>query len=297
MSNGGTTTPPLFPRSFLFVPANQPRLVEKALGSPADAIIVDLEDSVPLDHKSAGRSELERMARSSSDSAVLDRVFVRINGIDAPWFDEDLRVVASIPIAGVVLPKVERPADVSRVQDGVARHRSDARQNPLAIIALLETPLGILKAADLAVDRPLGLMALAFGAEDYRARMGVSAADAGALIDFARVMVTTAAAAAGVPAIDTPEVGIGDMDRLRREAERARQFGFRAKFAIHPAQIATIHEVFAPTSEERDWAQKVLRAYDETSTGGRGATALDGQMIDAATVLMAQALLARGRDT
>ncbi len=112
-------------------------------------------------------------------------------------------------------------------------------------------------------------------------------------MDFARAMVATSAAAAGVPAVDTPEVGIRDLDHLRREAERARQFGFRAKCAIHPAQIPTLHQVFSPSSAELAWAEKVLHAYEKTSAAGRGVATLDGRMIDAATVLMAQALLAR----
>jgi citrate lyase beta subunit len=292
MSNDEITAGALFPRSLLFVPANRPRMIEKALNSAADAIVVDLEDAVPQNDKASGRAELARTGAARSGPS-LARVFVRVNAIDTSWFEADVQAIGALPFGGVVVPKVERPDDLSRVQARLAHYRAGAGLGPLPLIALLETPLGILKAADLAVDRPAGLAALAFGAEDYRARMGVNAADADGLLDFARGMVSTAAAAAGVPAVDTPEVQFDDLDSLRRAAERARRFGFAAKFAIHPVQIPILHQVFVPRSAEREWAEKVLQAYRDAASAGRGAAALDGRMIDAATVVLAQGLLAR----
>lgn len=161
------------------------------------------------------------------------------------------------------------------------------------MVALYETPLGIVNAAAVATDSVPGLLALAFGAEDFAAGLGVPASEAGPVIDFARAMVVTAAAAAGVPAIDTPDFEIRDLDRLRRQTEKAKQFGFYSKFAIHPCQLPILHEVFVPTVAEREWAEKVVRAYEEQSAAGRGAVAVEGRMIDSATVRVAQALLAR----
>ena len=266
-------------------------MIEKAVASAADAVVIDLEDAVPENEKAIGRAELQQFARSCGQA--LSRVFVRINSVEARCFEDDVSVVAAFPFAGVVVPKVQGSGGLLRVRNSFASECRAAGREPPGMIALHETPLGIINAASVARHPVTGLVALAFGAEDFSAGLGITASDAEPVINFARAMLVTAAAAAGVPAIDAPDFEIRDLDRLRRHAKSARQFGFYSKFAIHPCQLPTLHEVFAPTVAEREWAEKVVQAYEETSAAGRGAANLDGRMIDSATVRVAQAILAR----
>ncbi|HVC20613.1 MAG TPA: CoA ester lyase [Vicinamibacterales bacterium] len=274
-------------RSYLFVPGNRPKMIEHADRSAADLLVVDLEDAVPAAEKTAARQALE--AAAGSLTAPATRVFVRINS--GPEQAADLHAVSRLAIAGLVVPKVEGPEDLARVDAWLDRLPDEAPARRGALIALIETPAGVLRAARLVEAAIPRLVALAFGAEDYRAAIGVADADGRPLLDFARSTVATAAAAAHLAAIDSPTFDVHDLDRLREETGRARDFGFRAKFAIHPAQIPVIHEVLSPTAGERAWAQRVLDAYDEAARAGRGSAALDGRMIDTATVQRAQLLL------
>lgn len=273
-----------FPRSFLFVPADRPKLVESALRSGADAVVLDLEDAVAPDRKPVARENVR---------AVLDRprpggmpLFVRINAAGTPEAPLDLRALAGGAASGIVIPKAESA-------EGVRRIAADAGGLPL--ILLLETPRGVLRAADLAESAGPALAALAFGAEDFRAAMRVETLEAGTLLGFVLSAVAVAAAAASVAAIDAPEMSLADHERLRARSVLARAAGFRAKFAIHPAQLATIHEVFAPTVEQRTWAERVTRAYEEGSAQGLGSVRVDDRLVDAATVRHARGILERSR--
>jgi citrate lyase subunit beta / citryl-CoA lyase len=273
-----------YARSFLFVPGNRPSLIESALRSKAEAIVFDLEDSVPPEQKSAARDAVRSIVgRPRTHGPPL---FVRINLPGSSDARDDLDSLATLRFAGFVVPKVEATADVDSVVE-------DAEGTPLVL--LLETPRGVLRALDLAEAAGSSLAALAFGAEDYRAAMRVASGDAESLLTFALSMVAAAASAVNVPAIDAPEMQIGDRDRLRTRCEAARTLGFRSKFAIHPAQLPIIHDIFGPSSAEREWAERVTRAYEEAQAEGRGSVRLDDRAIDAATVKHARQILERSR--
>jgi citrate lyase subunit beta/citryl-CoA lyase len=185
----------------------------------------------------------------------------------------------AISLAGVVLPKVERADQVRAAQ----------KAQPLALVLLIETPGGVMRAAELADCGVNRVVAFAFGAEDYRAGMGVDVLDP-ALADFARATVSNAAAAAGVPAIDAPLLTLDDPDRLRAAARRAKALGFQAMFAVHPAQIPVIHEGFAGGAD-RAWALRAVDAYERAARDGHGSVALDGRVIDEATMKRARDIL------
>ena len=275
-----------FPRSLLFVPANRPAMFAHAWASEAEAIVFDLEDSVPPGEKTAARDALASVQLPDSWTRP---VFVRLNAHGTADFDADVLAAAIVRFNGVVLPKVERATDVRAVdQTLAARERPD---RPLSLILLLETPGGIMRAAELADSGVKRVTAFAFGTEDYRGGLGVDALDP-ALADFARATVVNAAAAAGVVAIDAPELEFKDMDRLRTATARARSLGFRAKFAIHPSQVAVIHEELGRGhGEDRAWAARVVEAYQRATAEGKGSALLDGRMIDEATVKRARAIL------
>jgi citrate lyase subunit beta/citryl-CoA lyase len=274
-----------FPKSLLFVPANRPGMIARAWESEADAIILDLEDAVPAAQKAAARGAL---AALSPPKGWTRPIFVRANA-DENAFELDLSAAAStaIPFAGVILPKVEHVSQV-RVADKLVTvyERPD---KPLAMVLLIETPRGVMRAAELADSGVKRVVAFAFGAEDYRAGIGVDALDP-TLGDWARATVRNAAAAAGVRAIEAPFLQFTDTDRLRAVARRARALGFQSMFAIHPAQVPVINEEFAGGAD-RAWALRVVDAYERAARDGHGSVGLDGRMIDEATMKRARDIL------
>ena len=273
-----------FPRSLLFVPANRTALYARAFASDAGALVLDLEDSVPADQKAAAR---DAVAALEPPDGWTRPIFVRLNAHGTADFDLDVRAAAAAPVAGVILPKVERAADVRAVDQALAACERDDRR--LSLILLLETPGGVLRAAELADCGAPRVAAFAFGAEDYRAGMGLDALDP-ALADFARATIANAAAAAHLPAIDAPYLQVNDLDRLRSAAGRARALGFKAKFAIHPSQVPVINGEFAG-GEDRAWAARVVEVYQRAVGEGKGSVALDGRMIDEATMKRARDIL------
>jgi citrate lyase beta subunit len=258
----------------------------RALESEAQAIVFDLEDSVPADHKAAAREALVSLQPPQSWSRP---IFVRCNALDTKSFGLDLRAVLSlaVPLAGLILPKIERAAQVRAADEILSARARVGRQ--LALILLIETPGGVMRLAELADCGVERVAAFAFGAEDYRAGMGVDTLDP-ALADFARASVSNAAAAAGVPAIDAPLLQIDNPDALRTAARHAKALGFNAKFAIHPSQLAVIHEEFA-SGADRGWALRAVEAYERAAREGHGSVALDGRMIDEATMKRARDIL------
>lgn len=272
------------PRSLLFVPANRPAMLEHAWASDAGGIVLDLEDSVPAAQKTAAREVISALRPPTGWTRP---IYVRLNSYGSPDFDADLGPTLAAPINGVMLPKVERADDVRAVD--VVLAASQRADPPLALILLIETPGGIARSAELADCGVKRVVAFAFGAEDYRAGIGVDALDP-ALADFARATVVNAAAAARVNAIDAPLLHLNDVDRLRTAARHAHALGFHSKFAIHPSQVPVINEEFA-RGADRAWAQRAVDAYERAASEGQGSVSLDGRMIDEATMRRAREIL------
>ena len=255
----------------------------RAWESDAGAIIFDLEDSVPDTHKAAARDALMSMQRPAGWTR---EIFVRLNSFGTVNFDLDLRTVTSmeVSVTGVMLPKVERGVQVVAVDGAIAS--CERYGHSLALILLIETPGGVMRVAELVDCGVKRVVAFAFGAEDYRAGMRVDALDP-ALADFARATVSNAAAALGIPAIDAPLLQLHVPDLLRTAALHARALGFQSKFAIHPSQVSVIHEAFADGLHggiDRAWALRAMDAYERAGRDGQGSVALDGRMIDEATM-------------
>ena len=256
--------------SLLFVPASRPERFDKALGSGADAVIVDLEDAVAPADKDAARAAL---------AAWLDPVhpvLVRINAADTPWFAADLELLARPGVSAVVLPKAEHPDDVvvaSRAGGG------------LAVLPLIESALGFEQRRALArADR---VERLIFGHIDFQADLNMRATEE-ELLPF-RTALVLASRLAGIAApIDGVCTAIDDAELLQADALRARRLGFGGKLCIHPRQVAVVNRCFAPSAEEVAWAQRVIAA--DTASGG-AAVAVDGKMVDRPVVLRAQAIL------
>jgi citrate lyase beta subunit len=263
-------------RSYLFVPATDARRVDKALASDAHAVIVDLEDAVP----EAGKDDARRLvaARLRERRPGRGLQLVRINGLDTAHARADLRALEGLAIHGVVVPKAE-PQPLHGL----------APSGP-PVVALVETATGLRRAFETAT-RPR-VAKLMLGVVDLAAALGATPGPDGRELLHARsaLVVDSVAAGLGGP-IDGPCTAIGDDDALRAETAAAKALGFAAKACIHPNQLATVHEVFAPSAAELTWARRVVAAADEATAGGRGAVAVDGQMVDAPVVARSRRLL------
>ncbi len=277
-------------RSLLFVPGNRPRFLERAQTLAADALVPDLESGVPEPEKERARHMVREALPALAASG--QRVFVRVNAIDSPYFLDDLNAVISRHLAGVTLPKIESGDDVRRLDETITNleHGKQLPFGQVRIIPFIESALGVIRAFEIATASTR-VVAIAFGAEDFTADMGVSRSAEGTEVLYARNHVAIAARAAHRLAIDAPFVAIDDLAGLERDTRLAVQLGFKGKFAIHPSQIEPIHRYFAPSAEEIRQAQQIVKAFERAEGEGEGTLAMSGKMVDTAIALRAQKLL------
>ena len=283
-------------RSLLFVPADAPAKIVKALASPADVVIIDLEDSVAASARPMARRNLIDALRD----ARRERIIVRVNGLATGETDLDLDAAMTGAPLGIMLPKSMSGIDVQHLGTKIAvreaeRGLPDGRTGILPVATETAAALFTLGTYAGASRR---LMGLTWGAEDLSADIGAETNKRpdGSYADpyrLARTLTLLGAAAAGVAAIDTVFVAFRDEAGLRAECEGARADGFSAKMAIHPAQVATINAAFTPSDEAVRQAQAVVAAF--ASDPGAGVAALDGAMIDRPHLLRARRVLARLR--
>lgn len=277
-------------RSFLFVPADSERKLEKAAGVAADALILDLEDAVAA----AARPEARALAAAYLEGR--DNVWVRINPIDTEDAEADLEAVMAGRPAGIVLPKPRHAHDAVRLSEriDVLESHNGIEHGATRIIALCTEHPEALFTLHSYVSTVPRLAALSWGAEDLGAAVGASArhdedGDWLPPYELARSMCLFAAAAAEVAALDTVYTDFRDLDGLLRYATKARRDGFNGMLAIHPAQVEVINAAFEPTAEELEHAERIIRLFDENP--GAGTVGLDGKMIDRPHLIQAQRLL------
>jgi citrate lyase subunit beta / citryl-CoA lyase len=285
-------------RSWLFVPGDSPAKLEKIASCSADAVIIDLEDSVVLDSKAKARANTRDFLRDWQRSAGLPALYVRINALGAGLTADDLSAGILPAITGIMLPKAEGGASVGELAAmmRVAEARAGMADGQTKIIAIAtETARGVLNAGTYAgcSDR---LETLAWGAEDLSADIGAHAArdsdgNFTPLFAHARTMVLLGAANAGVSAIDGIYADFRDDIGLRKECSEALRDGFAGKMAIHPAQIAIINEAFTPASAALDRAREIVEAF--AAAGNPGVISLGGRMLDRPHLRLAQRLLAQ----
>jgi len=285
-------------RSLLFVPADDAKKLDKAMASGADALIVDLEDSIPTQGKADARLSAAAFIADAAKAAHRPRLLVRVNGFASGLCDADLDAVVPARPDAVMLPKAEGGADVVR---------ADAKLSAREAIAGL--PDGCVKIVAIATETATALFlagtyggatgrleGLTWGAEDLSAELGAEANrdGEGRFLDpyrLARALCLAAAAAARVQAIDTVTVDFRNAAALRRESEEARRDGFTGKMAIHPAQVPVINEVFTPSAAAVAQARAVVAAFE--AHPGRGTVGIDGVMYDRPHLERARQLLAR----
>ncbi len=273
-------------RTMLFMPGNNPGMLQNGGVFGADAIILDLEDAVAPQEKDAARLLVAEALRTI-DYRASEKV-VRINPLDT-FARQDIKAIVPCCPDAILMPKVESPEDIREAARLVAAAETPG-QTPVKLIALLETPRGIAEAYPIAkADKRV--VGLAFGAEDYTAALGAKRTKEGTEIFSARTIVVNSAAAAGIQSIDTPFTDVNDRDGLLADTALAKQLGFKGKLAINPRQIDDIHRVFDPTAQEIDWARRVIKAIRKAEAEGSGVASLDGKMVDAPIVARAERIL------
>ena len=292
-------------RSMLFVPASRPDMIEKATRSAADAICLDLEDAVAPESKAASRAHIVQ-ALQTLDFGGRVRM-VRVNALDTEFAYRDVIEVverAGAQIDLIMLPKVQSPQDLHFLDTLLTQIEMHmGLPHRIGIEAQIESASGFLWAREIAQSSPR-LEALIFGPGDYAASMQMPLTDIGALDEhdalypghrWHAVMHTIVAAARanGLRCMDGPYANFRNDAGLTEVAKIAKALGFDGKQCIHPAQLATVNTIFAPAPAEVERAQAVVNAYTQATAAGKGAISLDGKMIDAANLRMAQAVLTR----
>ena len=278
-------------RSLLFVPGNREDMLGKVGELPTDALVPDLEDSVPFPEKINAREIVSRVVKTLAQRG--QAVIPRINSIDTGLAVDDMAAVVCGEVYGVSVGKVESPWDVTQLSSAldVLEKKSGLPVGHTKLFLWLESAKAVILAYEIAKASER-IVAVGFGAEDYTNDMGVQRTETGEEVLFARSRVAVAARAADVLALDTPYVNFRDPEGLRRDAEQGLQLGFRGKFAIHPSQVEIINSTFSPSPEDVEHARRVVEAFEEAEARGSGATSLDGKMIDVPIVKRARYLLA-----
>ena len=274
-------------RSWLFVPGHRQKMIDKAPGRGSDALIYDLEDAVPPDEMDAARRKVGAALDAAKEGP---RRFVRIHGAGHGAMDGDLRAVVRPGLEGLVLPKVDRPEDVTAVDRSLTERESEAGMRPgsVRLAAMIESAMGLIQAPAIAASSPR-LVALMFGAEDFAVDLGLFSFREGELMSYARSALVVAAASARLEPVDKVYLDFRDPDGLARETQAARGLGFSGKTLIHPAQIEVVHRVFRPTDEEVESARRVVEAFEAAPE--EGTMAVDGRMVDLPVVKRARWIL------
>lgn len=283
-------------RSWLFVPGDSPRKLEKCWEAQADAIIVDLEDAVPPENKLSSRSLVLETVKGAQPRRGRTRVFIRMNALDTGLALEDVRATFGCRPDGYLIPKVSRPTDIVTISTLLRDLETAAGLEPGAtrlVPIVTESPAAVFRLPELCTADPR-IGAIVWGTEDLSAAIGarrVKRPD-GTMLDVFRTvrsLALLAGAAAGIGIIDTPVVELSALDRLREESREAAWMGFTGKLAIHPSQVVPINEAFTPDAEEIARARALVAAAREA---GGAAFRHEGKMVDVPHVKAAERLLA-----
>lgn len=275
-------------RSLLFVPGNNSRFLEKAKTAQADIVCFDLEDSVPESEKKTAR-KLIKDALKSRKSYTAD-VYVRTNSPISGKIPDDLDEVIQKGLDGIVIPKVNNSKELDKIIKIIKSLEKKRKLSPISIIPSIESAEGVVNTYDIASSSKR-IPAVVFGVFDLLNDMGIEYTKQSEGAKYARAKIPLDAKAAGVLAIDAIWQDLKDLDGLRQDCTIGKSLGYVGKSIIHPDQIIPTHELFAPNKAELEWAKKVCDVYVESTKKGKGATVVDGRMIDEVHYKQAKALL------
>ena len=279
-------------RSWLFVPGNRPRMIQKAPILGADVIVYDLEDALPSAEKASGRRLVAEALEAPSGGSLR---YVRVEA-DPGRGLEDARAVVRSGLDGLVLPKVSEVSVLHQTDAALGALEAKAGMEPgsVRILAMIESARGLLAAPAIAAASPR-MVGLFFGAEDFTLDLGVFASDEEGPDEmlYARSSVAVAAASCGLVAVDRIVPEFQTLDPLAADSKRACQLGFGGKGVIHPRQIALANAAMGPTEAQVREARRILEAMRRAEAEGKGAAALDGRLIDLASVRQAEVVVGK----
>ena len=266
-------------RTMMFMNAQKPGLIKDAYIYGVDSIMLDLEDAVAENQKDAARFSLYHALKTIDYGDT--EVIVRINGLDTPHWQEDIRCVVAGGADGIRIAKCESAQDVKTVEEHTlaAEREFGVEEGRTLLMAALESPKGILNAYEICAASPR-MFGVAISGGDFRKSMHVQIIPGGIEINAARSLMLLAARAAGVQCFDTMYPHLSDKEGFEAEVRQNHEMGFDGKSLINPRQIRYVHETFAPTPKEIAYAEKLVRAYNEHAKSGVGVFTVDGKMVD-----------------
>lgn len=264
-------------RSLLFVPGNNSRFLEKAKSLQADIVCFDLEDSVPLVEKKSARNLIKNALKNRSE--YHSEIYVRTNSPVSGLIPDDLLDIIQKGVDGIVIPKVNTVNEIKKIEKIMLGLEKKRKLKPIEIIASIESTEGVVNAY-LIASCSKRISALVFGVFDLLNDLGVEYTKKPEGAAYSRAKIPVDARAAGKYAIDAIWQDLDDVAGLEQDSSIAKNLGYAGKSIIHPNQVDIVHKVFYPTSAEIEWAKKVVSAYDMAKKSKKGATTVDGKMID-----------------
>jgi citrate lyase subunit beta/citryl-CoA lyase len=277
-------------RTFLFAPGNHPRKVEKVFTAGADAVILDLEDAVAISEKVATRAVVAKALAAPRNC----RGYVRVNALDTEFTFGDVAAVVAPGVDGIILPKVERPADLQMVDwmiTSLERERG-LPEGGIDLMPIIETGKGIANVREICAAGGR-LRRISFGAGDYTRDMGMEWTMTEGELAHARAEVVLASRINDLePPVDTVFIHIREDVHFRNSADLVRQMGFQGKLCIHPAQVPIANAAFTPTEEEVAWSRKVIAAFQEAEAAGSASIQVEGYFVDYPIVVKAERVVA-----
>lgn len=268
-------------RTMLFIPGNNPGMLQNLDIMGADAIIIDLEDAVAITEKDAARILIKEYLNAFKPD--ID-IFVRVNPLDTPYFYDDLEVVKDLEVTGMLLPKADIES-MKALDEYLEKNRPE-----FEVIGLIETALGLEMSLDILSqsDRVVGAL---LGAEDLTLDLGAIRTKESREIRYARSRIIAVSKALGIQAIDTPFTDTDDIEGLKIDTLEAKSLGMTGKSLISPRHVDTVNDVFSPSKEEINYSLRVVEGVIEANKQGKGAFSLDGKMVDAPIIKRALNLL------
>jgi len=277
-------------RTMLYIPGNNPAMLQQGSVYGADGVLLDLEDAVALNQKDAARILVSHMLKYISYDAC--EITVRVNHIHTPFGLDDLKEIVPLQPHALRLPKVETVDEISQIIQIIEdiEEENQLPHDQMKIHVMIETALGVQNAYKIASYSPR-IDAISIGGQDLAADMQLVKANDGIGIDYARKQIVMAAKACKIDVFDTVYVDVENEEGLREESEYIKKLGFTGKAIINPRQIEIVNEVFTPTEQEIRKAVKIVKAFERNKAEGIGVFAVDGKMVDAPVVQRALRVL------
>ncbi|MFB5621458.1 MAG: HpcH/HpaI aldolase/citrate lyase family protein [Candidatus Nitrosomaritimum yanchengensis] len=275
-------------RSLIFVPGNNERFLAKAKQLKADIVCFDLEDSVPDKEKTQARKLIKNTLKSHSE--FISSIFARTNSPSSGKIPADLKEIVQKGIDGIVIPKVNNVKELKKIEKNLASLEKKRKLKPIQIIPSIESAEGVVNTFNIASSSKR-VCAVVFGVFDLLNDLGIEYTKNSEGAKYSRAKIPVDAKAAGIASIDAIWQDLKDLKGLENDCKTGKNLGYTGKSLIHPNQISITHKIFYPTKSEITWAEKVCKSYLESIKKGKGATTVEGKMIDEVHFKQAEAIL------